>query len=60
MLISKTSARRNLANAYHSELNEDFEQFMWDHVDDVCLNDTEKCSLLAREMRMTMLMGGPL
>ena len=66
-MISQTSARKNLANVYHSMLNEEFELFMWDHVDDavdMIFEDGRTLSaedrLVPRELRMTMLMGGPL
>ena len=66
-MISATSARKNLSIAYNSMLNEYFEEFMWDHVDDVVdiiFEDGHPLStedrVVPRELRMTMLMGGPL
>lgn len=70
-MISATSARKNLSIAYNSMLNEYFEEFMWDHVDDVVdiiFEDGHPLShplstedrVVSRELRMTMLMGGPL
>ena len=67
-MISQTSARVNLARAYLFDLNEDFSLFMWEHTDELADSirgstywlGTEDQRIGTRELRMTMLMGGPL
>lgn len=67
-MISTASARVHLAHAYLFDLDENFVEMIFDHVDAIdelrygpsYWHREPEFRLASRELRMTMLMGGPL